>query len=81
MNYIIHEGEVRPASRSALRRVVAMEGRYARERYGLEWILVQAGSPADALAQAVAFDARLHPAQTEMELFVALYRSHAIDLR
>ena len=45
------------------------------EDYGREWLFIEASDELDARRQAALFDARLHPAQTEMERAAAAYRA------
>ncbi len=51
-----------------------------RDEYGFDWIVVEADSAAEALATAVAYGKRRHPAQVDMELFAAAYRAGAVSL-
>ena len=50
------------------------------DRYGIDWIAVDASDDADALAQAAQYDAGTHPAQNEMRLFAAMVQSGAATL-
>jgi hypothetical protein len=53
---------------------------YNRDRYGFDWVTVEAISPREAIRQAGLWDGNSHPAQTEMEMFSAAYRAAAVDL-
>lgn len=82
--YVVHNGQSRRLtahveSGAGLRRIDD-DTRLWRDEYGSEWIAVEASGHADALAQADLWDADAHPAQTEMALFSAGYRTGAFDL-
>lgn len=68
---IVAEGEILPITAAA---------ELPADRYGIDWIAVDATDDADALAQAAAYDAGIHPAQTEMRLFAAMMQSGAATL-
>lgn len=68
---IVAEGEVHPIEDAA---------QFPVDRYGVDWIAVEARDAADALAQAALYDAGAHPAQTEMWLFAAMVRAGTVRL-
>lgn len=68
---IVAEGEVLPITAAA---------HLPTDRYGIDWIAVEARDEADALAQAALYDAGAHPAQTEMRLFAAMVQSGTVTL-
>ena len=68
---IVAEGEVHPIEDAA---------QFPVDRYGVDWIAVEARDAADALAQAALYDAGAHPAQVEMRLFAAMVQSGAVTL-
>lgn len=73
MQYIVEQGEAQALA----------ERNYEfhrRDNYGSDWIVVNATSAQDARAQAELYDTNAHPAQTEMDLFVAAYRAGAMSL-
>jgi hypothetical protein len=62
-------------------RLTGIDGRRLwRDEYGFDWLVVEADSAAEALAAAVAYNERRHPAQVEMELFAAAYRAGTVSL-
>ncbi len=62
-------------------RLTGIDGRRLRcEDYGIEWVVVEGHGAADAVANALAFDERRHPAQVEMEVFATTYRRGAVSL-
>ncbi len=67
--WIVTEGEGRPYDPTDLP---------DRDRYGWDWLYVEAATADDALAQAAAWDAGTAP--TEVALFTAAYRAGALLL-
>lgn len=65
--YIVGEGSVTPFD--GVLPVI-----YLPDRYGVDWIVVQAAGEADALEQANLYDRGQHSAQTEMEMFASVLR-------
>ena len=62
-------------------RLTGIDGRRLwRDEYGFDWLVVEADSAAEALAAAVAYGERCHPAQVDLELFAAAYRAGAVSL-
>jgi uncharacterized protein with PIN domain len=62
-------------------RLAGLNGRRLwRDEYGFDWLVVEADSVAEALAAAVAYGERRHPAQVDMALFAAAYRAGAVSL-
>lgn len=61
--YVVHEGQVIEFDPAKLPDI---------NHYGTDWVVVDAANVDQALAQAELYDARQHPAQTEMDLFAAV---------
>jgi hypothetical protein len=83
--WVVAAGElfsIQDATEDARRvRVSGLDGRRLwRDENGFDWLVVEADCVAEALATAVAYGERRHPAQVDMELFAAAYRAGAVTL-